>query len=231
MATAAESLRLMKSCQSMSPVRPVLCGEACYEGHMQTNFQDVQRHLFWSFMLSGAAGHTYGAAGVWQASVEGDPGIDPVYDWTPWREGMNYPGSAQLGLGKRFLARYAWSRFEVRPEWAEEGCFAAGIPGEVRFIYLPKRNIYNWSGPVVKNLEPHIDWHALYFDPATGRTFDRGILKAKVGEGDSASRPVEFRSDVPSPQDWVLVLENARSRKDDGPSRTGNPPRDPELRD
>ena len=45
---------------------------------MQTNFQDVQRHLFWSFMLSGAAGHTYGAAGIWQASVEGDPGIDPV---------------------------------------------------------------------------------------------------------------------------------------------------------
>ena len=31
---------------------------------MQTNFQDVQRHLLWSFMLSGAAGHTYGAAGI-----------------------------------------------------------------------------------------------------------------------------------------------------------------------
>ena len=60
----------------------------------------MQRYLFWSFMLSGAAGHTYGAAGIWHASVEGDPGIDPVYDWTTWKEGMNYPGSTQLRLGK-----------------------------------------------------------------------------------------------------------------------------------
>ena len=66
----------MKSCLSQEPTRPVLCGEVSYEGHMQTNFQDVQRHMFWSFMLSGAAGHTYGAAGVWHGSVEGDPGID-----------------------------------------------------------------------------------------------------------------------------------------------------------
>lgn len=221
MSTAAESLKLMKSCQSRMPARPVLCGEACYEGHMQTNFQDIQRHLFWSFMLSGAAGHTYGAAGVWQASVEGDPGIDPVYDWTTWKEGMNYPGSAQLGLGRRFLEQYPWSRFEVHPEWAEEGCFAAGIPGEVRFIYLPKRNLYNWSGPLVKSLEPHINWRAFYFDPATGRRFDRGILKAKTQAGDAAVPPVEFRSDVPSPQDWILVMENARAPIRDEPSRTG----------
>jgi hypothetical protein len=42
----------------------------------------------------------YGAAGIWQAIVGGDSGIDPVYDWTTCREGMAYPGSAQLGLGK-----------------------------------------------------------------------------------------------------------------------------------
>ena len=221
--TAAESLKLMKSCQSQRPARPVLCGEACYEGHMQTNFQDIQRHLFWTFMLSGAAGHTYGAAGVWQASVEGDPGIDPVYDWTTWKEGMKYPGSAQLGLGKRFLEQYPWSRFEAHPEWVEEGCFAAGIPGEVRFIYLPKRNIYSWSGPVVKTLEPHVDWHAFYFDPATGRRFDRGILEAKAQPGDPTTGPVAFRSDVPSPQDWVLVLENARTQSKQGSLRTSDP--------
>lgn len=205
--TAAESLALMKSCLSREPARPAICGEACYEGHMQSNFQDVQRHLFWSFLLSGAAGHTYGAAGVWQASVEGDPGIDPVYDWTTWREGMACPGSAQLGLGKRFLEQYPWARFEGHPEWAEDGCFAAGIPGLVRFIYLPKRNLYDWSGPLVKNLETQIDWHVFYFDPATGRRFDRGILKATARPGDATARPVEFRSAVPSPQDWVLVLE------------------------
>lgn len=197
--TAAQSLDLMKSCQSQQPAKPALCGEACYEGHMQTNFQDLQRHLFWSFMLSGAAGHTYGAAGIWQASVEGDPGIDPVYDWTTWKEGMNYPGSTQLGIGKKLLEQYPWSRFEVHPEWAEEDCFASGIPGEVLFIYQPKRGIYNWNGTIVKGLEPDVQYSAFYFDPATGRRFDQGIINAPSGEFQSKG--------LPSPQDWVLVLE------------------------
>jgi len=205
--TAAKSLELMNSCLSQDPVKPALCGEACYEGHMQTNSQDVQRHLFWSFMLSGAAGHTYGAAGVWHASVEGDPGIEPVYDWTTWKEGMNYPGSAQLGLGKRLLERYPWSRFQTHPEWVEQACFAAGIPGEVRIIYMPRRNIYNWSGPAVKNLNPHIDWQVYYFDPATGRKFDQGTIKASAKAGDTTAKPVDFKKNVPSPQDWVLVFE------------------------
>ena len=86
------TLEQLRSCMALSPERPALCGEACYEGHMQTSFADVQRHLFWSLMLSGAAGHTYGAAGVWHASVEGDPGITPVYDLTTWRQGDGLPG-------------------------------------------------------------------------------------------------------------------------------------------
>jgi len=88
METVNRTLELMKSCLEASPKRPVLCGEACYEGHMQTNFQYIQRYMFWSFILSGAAGHTYGAAGIWHAGVEGDPGITPVYDLTTWKEGM-----------------------------------------------------------------------------------------------------------------------------------------------
>jgi hypothetical protein len=197
--TASQALEMMKSCLTERPTRPALCGEACYEGHMQTNFQDLQRHLFWSFMLSGAAGHTYGAAGIWQASVEGDPGIDPVYDWTTWKEGMTYPGSTQLGIGKKLLEQYPWSRFEVHPEWAEEGCFAAGIPGQVRFIYLPKKGIYNWSGTTVKELEADVSYTAYYFDPATGRRFDQGAVTAPSGQYESPP--------LPSPQDWVLVLE------------------------
>jgi hypothetical protein len=100
-----------------TPTMPVLCGETGYEGHMQNHFQDVQRHVFWMYMLSGAAGHTYGAAGVWHASVEGDPGITPVYDLTTWKESMNFPGSTQLGLGKKLLEQYPWARFEPHPEW------------------------------------------------------------------------------------------------------------------
>ena len=176
---------------------PALIGECCYEGHMQTAFQDVQRYVFWGSMLSGAAGHTYGAAGVWHASVEGDPGVagvfgGQVFDWTTWKEGMSYPGSTQLGLGKKLLEKYPWWRFEPHPEWVSPGLFAAGIPGEVVFVYVPKRGIYNWDGITVNNLRPGVPYAAFFFDPVSGRRFDKGIVTTT---GSWNSPP------VPSPQD------------------------------
>jgi hypothetical protein len=185
-------------------VMPVMVGEACYEGHMQRNWQDVQRYLFWSTLLSGSAGHTYGAAGIWHVGVEGDPGHvagwfkEQAFDWTTWREGMNYPGSTQLGLGKKLLEQYPWSQFEPHPEWAP-GCFAAGIPNGMRVIYLPRRNIYNWSGFTVDGLQPGVPYAAFYFDPATGRRFDQGVVTTASGSWNTPN--------VPSPQDWVLVME------------------------
>jgi hypothetical protein len=209
-AISPKTLSILTSACAITPPMPVLVGETCYEGHMQQGFGDVQRHVFWMYMLSGAAGHTYGAAGVWHASVEGDPGIKDIYDWTTWREGMNYPGSTQLGLGKKLLEKYQWARFQPHPEWVEQGSFAAGIPGEVRFIYLPRRNVYNWTGPLVKDLEADVDWHVYYFDPATGRKFDQGTIKAEVKVGEKTPRRVDFKKNVPSPQDWVLVFERVK---------------------
>ena len=211
MQTAAASLDLLNSCRERPPRRPVLCGEACYEGHMQTNFADIQRYLFWSMMLSGAAGHTYGAAGIWQASVPGDPGIDPVYDWTTWEEGMAYPGATQLGIGRRLLERYRWNQFEPRPDWAEPGSFAAGIPGVVRMLYQPKRGIYNWTGPVVQGIEPGRPYVATYFDPATGREFSAGSTPANGGRFEAPR--------LLSPQDWVLFLERPGAAGPGSPSR------------
>jgi hypothetical protein len=212
-AVAPETVAIVSSACATKPPMPVLVGETCYEGHMQQGFGDVQRRMFWQSILSGAAGHTYGAAGVWHAGVDGDHGNwgawdRQPYDWTTWKHGMNYPGSTQLGLGRKLLEKYPWQRFEPHPEWAP-GCFAAGIPGEVRFIYLPRRNIYNWDGPEVKDLEPDVDWHVYYFDPASGRVFDQGVIKATAKTGDKGARPVAFKKNVPSPQDWVLVLEKA----------------------
>ena len=159
-----------------SPVMPALIGECCYEGHMQSAFQDVERYVFWGSMLSGAAGHTYGAAGIWHMGVEGDPGITPVYDWTTWKEGMNFPGSAELGLGKKLLEQYPWARFQPHPEWVDSGSFAAGIPEEVRFIYLPRRGVYNWSGPLVKHLERDVPYSAFYFNPTNAKRYKLGTF-------------------------------------------------------
>jgi len=188
----------VQAAYTRKPTMPVVIGEYCYEGHMQTAFQDVQRYVFWGNMLSGSAGHTYGAAGIWHMGVEGDPCITPIYDWTTWKEGMNAPGSTQLGIGKKLLEQYPWARFEPHPEWAP-GCFAAGIPGGMRVIYLPRRNIYNWSGFTVNNLQPGVPYSAFYFDPATGRRFDQGVVTTASGSWNTPK--------VPSPQDWVLVMQ------------------------
>jgi len=52
---------------------PVLVGEVCYEGIMEANREEIQRPLFWGCMLSGAAGHTYGANGIWQVNIKEKP--------------------------------------------------------------------------------------------------------------------------------------------------------------
>lgn len=198
MGTAQATLELLRRTLAQSPARPALCGEACYERHMQSNFEDLQRHLFWTLLLSGAAGHTYGAAGIWHASVAGDPGITPVYDWTTWREAIGFPGATQLGIGKRLLEELPWQRMEPRPEWVDSGLFAAGIPGELAVVYCPKRGIYDWSGFELRGLAPPTRYTAFWFDPAAGRRFAIGAV---TGVETFATPP------VPSPQDWVLVLQ------------------------
>ncbi|MCU0979353.1 MAG: DUF4038 domain-containing protein [Pirellulaceae bacterium] len=213
-AVEAKTLAIVATAYAKDPPMPVLVGETCYEGHMQQGFGDVQRRMFWGNMLSGAAGHTYGAAGIWHASVEGDPGCasaafggTKVYDWTTWKEGMNYPGATQLGIGKRLLEQYPWSRFEPHPEWTEADCIAAGIPGEVRFIYQPRRRIYDWQGTVVKKLERDVPYHVFYFDPATGRRFDQGTVMVAGPvpppfEGHTKPLLFEDRFETPDASAW-----------------------------
>jgi hypothetical protein len=209
-----KTVAIVSSAYSIDPPMPVLVGETCYEGHMQQGFGDVQRRMFWGRILSGAAGHTYGAAGIWHASVEGDPGCasaafggTKVYDWTTWKEGMNYPGAIQLGIGKKLLEHYPWSRFAPHPEWTEGECIAAGIPGEVRFIYQPRRGIYDWAGTVVKNLELGVTYQVFYFDPATGRRFDQGTVMyagptAPPFKGHTKPRLLEETFDTADAASW-----------------------------
>lgn len=113
--TLRRSLRL-------EPAMPVINSEVCYEGIGGTCFDDVQRFYYWACMLSGAAGHTYGANGIWQVNRREQPyGKSPHggnWGTTPWDDAMQLPGSGQLGRAKALLARFDWWRFETHPEWA-----------------------------------------------------------------------------------------------------------------
>jgi hypothetical protein len=196
------------------PKLPVLVGEVNYEGIMESSREDIQRFLFWTCMLTGAAGHTYGANGIWQLNRKDKPyGASPhgtAWGGLPWDDAYRLAGSKQIGLAKRLLERYDWWCFEKHDEWIEPrqtkenriGPYAAGIPGKVRVIYIPPASIWAaWSGRMfVKELEPGKQYHATLFDPKTGQEHDLGRVTGDAEGNYKLPKPPVF-------QDYVLVLE------------------------
>jgi len=187
------NLALVSSHRSKTPAMPVLIGEANYEGHMGANRQDLQRFDFWTTMMIGAAGFSYGAGGIWQ--MNSDTVRGSAYEFTPWEEAMVLPGSTQLGLAKKILERYPWWEFEPHPEWVEphgtefmephaewydargrwatengryDLPYAAGIPGRVMVVYLPGYHFYDWSGPTLPGVDRTHHYRGSYINPITG---------------------------------------------------------------
>ena len=190
------------------PQMPVLIGEVCYEGIREASRQEVQRFMFWSAMLSGTAGHTYGANGIWQVNTREKPyGLSPHgHSWggPAWDIAAALPGSGQLGMAKALLTRYKWFKLEPRPElidprWSKEDYwkpFAAEIPGEAIFAFTPA----SYSGATFRNLKPG-SYRAFFFNPADGSETEIGTISPDA----SGSWKI---AEVPIFQDWVVVLES-----------------------
>ena len=136
-----------------APTLPVIDGEASYEMLGDSLPTEWTRRMFWLCLMNGAAGHTYGANGIWQCNRPGQPhGKSPhggTYGTIPWNEAMHLPGSTQEGFGKRFFEQFAWQDFRPHSEWVRssecslsksdwiwfpEGNPAADAPAEKRFF-------------------------------------------------------------------------------------------------
>src|SRR5271157_308559 len=178
---------------------PVVVGEVCYEGILEANRQQIQRCLFWATMLSGAAGHTYGANGIWQLNRRDQSfGASPhgsSWGETPWEDAYQLPGSKHVGVGKEILCKYPWWKFEPHPEWVlGKLTFAAGIPGELRIFYrlVPGRF-------VIRKLERGVKYNATWIDPKDGNQVPIGIITALRNRTWITPNP-------PILQDWLLLL-------------------------
>lgn len=55
--------------------------------------------------------------------------------------------------------------------------YAAGIPREVRMIYLPSFNLDPAKSPTILDLEKGVRYHAFYWDPSYGIKFDLGAVE------------------------------------------------------
>jgi hypothetical protein len=191
--------------------RPAVMGEACYEGIRGGSREEVQRFLFWSSILSGAAGFTYGANGIWQVNQKDalfglkPNGMSPGD--TTWDEACGLAGARQIGLGRRFLERYPWWQLRprqdlVRPaagegDWRQAYCGA--VSDHLRVVYLPGPVHSRTTLPILSGLRLERDYAVLYFDPASGNEYDMGTTMPDEGGRLQAPQPRIM-------QDWVLVV-------------------------
>lgn len=192
-----------------TPTMPVLSGESRYEAlEINPTLTDADaRKAFWSHVVaSGCAGHTYGANGIWQVNVQGEPyGKSPGgNNWgtTPWDVAMALPGSSQLAAArKRIESIPGWDRFEPRHDlaaWADPAekspaplCVAA--PNGSRLIYILK------PGPVrLSGLPEGASFDLRWFDPISGASTPPVALPA-TADGAATVTPPE------GDHDWALT--------------------------
>jgi hypothetical protein len=206
------SVRRIGESLAKKPKMPVVIGEVIYEGIMHESDAEKERLVFWAGMLTGAAGFTYGANGIWQLNEPNNPyGPSPHggnWGTTPWREAAALPGSTHLGHSARFLRRFDWHRMEPHQEWVEPAAdsedyynyYAAGVSGEFRLVYFYKL-IVPWSAerPRLVQLEPDRPYSAWWFDPRTGAEVEVGTIRADT----AGAWEVPL---TPEMKDYVLAL-------------------------
>lgn len=71
--TTPATINTVASCLKGKPPMPAMGGECCYEGILDESHVEIELYMFLSCILSGAAGHTYGANGTWQVNTREHP--------------------------------------------------------------------------------------------------------------------------------------------------------------
>jgi Protein of unknown function (DUF4038)/Domain of unknown function (DUF5060) len=116
------NIKTTRICYASSPTLPVINSEPCYEMLNDSITAEWPRRAFWSCVLNGAAGHTYGANGIWQCNrAEQAHGNSPWgggYGKISWEQAMDLGGSRHVSLGKALLERHPWQNLRPHPEWA-----------------------------------------------------------------------------------------------------------------
>ena len=208
------TISTLRASLALSPPMPVVNGEVAYEALSGRIPADVPRLMCWTCLLSGAAGHTYGANGIWQVNRKGAPyGNSPHggnYGPIPWDQAMRLPGSEQVGLAGKLLRQFPFEQFEPHMDWAQWSKhtgdrflvpYAAGIPGSVRIIYVPTPDAI-----VVNQLDRNARYSARQFDPVSGKTDDLGFAEPDKAGTWPAAPPRGWN------HDWVLILDTGTTR-------------------
>jgi hypothetical protein len=214
------TVKTVRESYADQPVMPVIDGEAAYEMLGDTLPTRWTRQMFWLCMTNGAAGHTYGANGIWQVNRKGKPhGPSPHhppgsngYGIIAWDDAMNLPGSTQVALGKKLFEQFDWQQFVPHQEWAEYAQEAAKPPSYapfatgsnlVRIVYVPQLHSVR-----VRELQADVKYHAWVMNPVSGKKLDLGTVMADEQLAWTAGAPSQNDA-----EDWVLVIESSKIPK------------------
>ena len=174
----APTVNTVRESYADKPVMPVIDGEASYEMLGGTIKSEWTRQMFWLCMMNGAAGHTYGANGIWQVNRRGDPhGASPHggnYGTIPWDDSMNLPGSRQVGLGKKLLEQYPWQNFQPHPQWAAFAGKSSLDLKNCNWIWYPE-------GDPAQNAPAEKRFFRRTFVVPEGKTIKRAVLRVLGG--------------------------------------------------
>ncbi len=180
------------------PAMPTLDGEASYEMLMDRIQPEWPRAMFWLCMMNGAAGHTYGANGIWQCNRKEQPhGKSPhggTYGTISWDDAMRLPGSRQIGLAKAFIASLPWTKLEPlagsarwadRAAWGDwiwfnEGDPSRDAPVEARYFRR------SFTVPAIEQTS------AAVLQIAADDRFTVWLNGTQIGTGESWEKPARF---------------------------------------
>lgn len=198
--------------------KPVLIGECSFEGIFDSCWQDVQRFLFWSEMLSGAAGHSYGTMAISTFNAKDDQHV-PLsrVSMHYWEDAISWLGAAHVAVGKSILERLEWWNLSPSPEAVEPHanpddwflCYAATIPDGTIIIYLPGATMtkdgawHKFRRLTLKELRPDVVYRATYVNPRTG--LDHSSFEFRSA---SEQHVIEASHiwNAPTGEDWVILV-------------------------
>ncbi|HEX4402848.1 MAG TPA: DUF4038 domain-containing protein [Galbitalea sp.] len=197
--------------------KPVINVEVNYEGIAGGSDDVMQRFLWWSNMLEGASGFTYGAQGLWAFEDESWRGVTGSWGRVNWRDAVKRPGAVHIGSARRWLSQKDWSHLlplgasvrsarnivdAVRP-------FAAAFPDGTVVGYLPALSMFGDSRALQTLWIPvgtaNADYRVTFLDPrtcdpvSTSDYTSDGWSQVMLGPG-----PITC---APSMEDWLLLIE------------------------